>query len=485
MTSATEHGTITDEALAAMRSRIGIPSETRRYGATRGLFTLINQDSAHIYATGSGDANPLYSDAAYARASHWGSVVAPPTILFNAGIVEGRPITAREREEGRGGGLPGVHGMFSGADWEWYQPLREGDEIYRVSYLSDAQEKSGVFAGRQVLSLTESLFRNQRGEVLAKEVEWSMRTERDGARERKKYDWEPHEYTSEELERIDEVYANERPRGAEPRYWEDVQVGDAPRQDRARARTARRTRSPGTSAGAASSRAAGRWTSTTASATRAPTPGTATASRTSRSACTGRASSRARSACRASTTTAHSASPGRAHWSPTGWATPASSSASGCRSAASNIEADVQWYRGEVIAKQIEDGEAQVICDIWAENQRGEVTAPGQAIVLLPSREHGEVNIPARGQPSYPSWDAETKVDAGGPGPAPPPLDHARLPAARRAALSGRPRPAGIDAGIPRGAARPTRRARVESAILYPSGLQRTSWCNGPARSMR
>ena len=47
MTSATQHGTITDEGLAAMRSRIGIPSETRRYGATRGLFTLINQDSAH------------------------------------------------------------------------------------------------------------------------------------------------------------------------------------------------------------------------------------------------------------------------------------------------------------------------------------------------------------------------------------------------------------------------------------------------------
>ena len=227
MTSATEHGTITEAGLAAMRSRIGIPNEARRYGARRGLFTLINQDSAHIYATGSGDANPLYQDAAYARASHWGSVVAPPTILFNAGLVEGRPLTAREREEGRGGGLPGVHGMFSGADWEWYQPLREGDEIHRVNYLSDAQEKSGVFAGRQVLALTESLFRNQHGEVLAKEVEWSMRTERDGARERNKYDWEQHEYTNEELERIDEAYANERPRGAEPRYWEDVQVGDA------------------------------------------------------------------------------------------------------------------------------------------------------------------------------------------------------------------------------------------------------------------
>ena len=63
MTSdAPRHGSITDEGLAAMRSRIGIPNEARRYGARRGLFTLINQDSAHIFATASGDANPLYTD---------------------------------------------------------------------------------------------------------------------------------------------------------------------------------------------------------------------------------------------------------------------------------------------------------------------------------------------------------------------------------------------------------------------------------------
>lgn len=110
MTSTPRHGSITDEGLAALHSRIGIPNETRRYGARRGLFTLINQDSAHIFATASGHANPLYSDAGYARASRWGPVVAPPTILFNAGAVEGRPLTEREREEGRGGGLPGGHG---------------------------------------------------------------------------------------------------------------------------------------------------------------------------------------------------------------------------------------------------------------------------------------------------------------------------------------------------------------------------------------
>lgn len=59
------------------------------------------------------------------------------------------------------------------------------------------------------------------------------------------------------------------------------------------------------------------------------------------------------------------------------------------------------------------DGESQLVCDVWAENHRGDVTAPGQAIVLLPSREHGPVQIPAQGQPQCPSWEAETKVTPG------------------------------------------------------------------------
>ena len=76
-----------------------------------------------------------------------------------------------------------------------------------------------MFAGRQVLSLTDSLFRNQRCEVLAKMTGWSMRTERDGACGRNKYDFEPHSYSDEELARIDDAYEREQPRGATPRYW--------------------------------------------------------------------------------------------------------------------------------------------------------------------------------------------------------------------------------------------------------------------------
>src|SRR6478672_1349805 len=48
------------------------------------------------------------------------------------------------------------------------------------------------------------------------------------ARERKKYDdTELRPYTDEEIDEIDAQYDRERARGSEPRWFEDVEVGDA------------------------------------------------------------------------------------------------------------------------------------------------------------------------------------------------------------------------------------------------------------------
>jgi len=50
------------------------------------------------------------------------------------------------------------------------------------------------------------------------------------------------------------------------------------------------------------------------------------------------------------------------------------------------IFGDTNWCRGKVSGKHAESGEHFVQCDIWSENQTGEMTAQGQAIVALPSR---------------------------------------------------------------------------------------------------
>ena len=51
--------------------------------------------------------------------------------------------------------------------------------------------------------------------------------------------------------------------------------------------------------------------------------------------------------------------------------------------------------RGRVTRKYLaEGGRPAVDVDVWGESQRGEITAPGHATVLLPSREHGAVRLP-------------------------------------------------------------------------------------------
>jgi hypothetical protein len=51
-----------------------------------------------------------------------------------------------------------------------------------------------------------------------------------------------------------------------------------------------------------------------------------------------------------------------------------------------NVEGDTSWLTGEVTRKWIERNEYLVAIDVTCTNQRGEVSAPGGATVVLPSR---------------------------------------------------------------------------------------------------
>jgi hypothetical protein len=65
------------------------------------------------------------------------------------------------------------------------------------------------------------------GPLLSAQYRLMIRTERSKARTRKKYD-DVHivPYHDDEIAAIDAQYAAERPRGAVPRWWDDVHVGD-------------------------------------------------------------------------------------------------------------------------------------------------------------------------------------------------------------------------------------------------------------------
>ncbi len=51
-----------------------------------------------------------------------------------------------------------------------------------------------------------------------------------------------------------------------------------------------------------------------------------------------------------------------------------------------NQYGDIQYIKGKVTKKYIENGEHLVDAEVWCENQRGKITAPGKATIRLPSR---------------------------------------------------------------------------------------------------
>ena len=109
-----------------------------------------------------------------------------------------------------------------------YKPILEGDTFTYTNELVDVQVKDSQMAGKTVIQYHDIKYYNQREEVVAKAHDWCVRAARKAAEDKGKYaDIKAAEYTKEELDKIYKDYESEIVRGATPRYWEDVVVGDA------------------------------------------------------------------------------------------------------------------------------------------------------------------------------------------------------------------------------------------------------------------
>ena len=147
----------------------------------------------------------------------FGGVIAPPTYVD---VIKHYTATAI-------GGLPGVHAFHVGNSVEFFAPVRPGDVIGPTFRPWKMAEKSGKFAGRMIAVDCEITYRNQRDELVAIGHGEIFRVVRETARSRGKYaDQQKQPYTQEQLEEIWKVAESETVRGAQARYWEDVQVGD-------------------------------------------------------------------------------------------------------------------------------------------------------------------------------------------------------------------------------------------------------------------
>ncbi|EID10449.1 hypothetical protein MPHLEI_22339 [Mycolicibacterium phlei RIVM601174] len=175
---------------------------------------------AHSY----GDDNPLFTDPDYGPRTRWGSQVAPQIM---AAVLNAPLRGDRLPKELRGGSYRGIHAFVSGGTWDWYRPIYPGDTLYSFSGLESVQEKTSEFAGRSVIRVLRDVKINQRAEVVGVYRTLVIYTERKKAREKGKYSSIPEpSYTKDDIAALDEVYAAEKVRGGEPRYWEDVVVGE-------------------------------------------------------------------------------------------------------------------------------------------------------------------------------------------------------------------------------------------------------------------
>lgn len=381
---------ITDEGIAKMRERIGVLVPQ---GAPFNLEASL--DGIRHFTNGYGDDNPLYCDPGYGSSTRWGSQVAPPLFLATMGMSEIREMRPEIRARGAHA-LAGVHEFFSGDEWEWFRPVLPGDRMTKRYYLYAVEEKgrSAMGGGRSVITRYRADYTNQRGELVAVDRYLFVRVERDAATKSAKYTGTKLAgWSREELDALDEEYAAQAPpRGREVRYWEDVNAGEElpalPKGPLVVTDTIAWMR--GWGGGIHNSRLA--WKH------RKGHPAFYT--RDERGAWD---------------------VVERLHWDD-GAAriigNPAAYDFGRMRSAflthlltswmgdsawlwkmqseyrRFNFAGDMTRVRGRVTAKAIEDGRHVVDLDVWCENQRGEVTAPGNARVLLPSRAAGPVVLP-------------------------------------------------------------------------------------------
>src|SRR6478752_5011081 len=219
-------GKITDEGVGRLRERIGVPEPW----PLPPHYRRPNVDAFLHVAEAYGDDNPLWCDPAYGEKTVWGGPIASPVMVGGDTLIGEDEVTAvpeDKRDLMKGDPLRGVHAFYSASAREWWAPLRPGHRVFRRNALVGVLDKPSEFAERAVHEWTGQVFRDDDGSLLSAQYRLMIRTERTKARARKKYDAvELASYADDDIDRIEAQYAEEGPRGAEPRWWEDVSEGD-------------------------------------------------------------------------------------------------------------------------------------------------------------------------------------------------------------------------------------------------------------------
>ncbi|HKE75211.1 MAG TPA: hypothetical protein VKB57_16435 [Acidimicrobiales bacterium] len=406
-----ERGAITDEGVARLRARIGIPEPHPRPPHYTEPTTDVFRHVAEAY----GDDNPLWCDPDYGAETVWGGPIAPPPLVGGDTLVgedEVTEVAPDRRDLMKGDPLRGVHAFYSASAREWWAPLRPGQRVTRRNALVGVLDKPSDFAGRAVHEWTGQVFRVAGGPLLAAQYRLMIRTERSKARERgRDDDVDLAAYADDEIAAIEAQYAAERARGAEPRWWEDVAEGDT---------VGPMVKGPLTVTdivcwhvgmgmglyGVAALRLAAR--------NRARIPRFFHRDDQNVPDVMQRVHWDPEFARRSGNPTTFDYGRMRETWLVhlcTDWmGDDAWLWKLDCEFRRFNYVGDTQWLSGTVTRRYLADGDRPAVdLDLAATNQRGEVTTPGHATILLPSRARGPVRLP---DPPGGATDLQGALDA-------------------------------------------------------------------------
>ncbi|MFE5027500.1 MaoC family dehydratase N-terminal domain-containing protein [Streptomyces sp. NPDC056656] len=379
-----EAGLLTDEAVERARRRTGVP---KRRLAPHNL--EVTADGIRHFAHGYGDGNPLWCDLAHGPSTRWGTTIAPPNFCYTMGenAIEQ---TADAKALLRGDPLAGLGAYQAAMEFEYYRPLRLGDRCASVRAQVGVEVKESSFGGRAAHVTDGLLFANGDGAVVAVQRGTWIHTERhrskERARSRPPVSFSP--YTADELAAIDAAYDAETRRGAEPRYFEDVRIGDEIQP---------RVKGPLTVTDVVVWHLG--W------GMQLTPPGAFALARSVRRKAPALYPPNARNI---------PDTVQRLHWEPERarelgipmsydyggmretWLTHALTDWMGddawlfrlrCEHRRFNYIGDTTWVHGTVVDKLQVEGRNEVHLDLSCRNQRGEVTTPGTAVVLLPTRD--------------------------------------------------------------------------------------------------
>jgi acyl dehydratase len=213
---ASRWGALDDAAIAEARTLMNVPLRRDRMQWVQ----TATRDAVRQFAQGVGDDNPLWTDANYAAATRWSTLLAPPSFLY---AVDATIVAPK---------LPGVQWIYAGTRWRWFDVIRIDDAFDVSASLVAMEEKSGRRFGRWVLQTGEIVYRRNDGGLLAIAEGRCARTPRQ--RGSAKPAGKPAARGDESLPATDATSATAPPppaahpprRAGKPRLWESVTVGN-------------------------------------------------------------------------------------------------------------------------------------------------------------------------------------------------------------------------------------------------------------------